>query len=284
MRIINVNNNLNLLFTPSQFLKRCLALVDKRLKGKIAVITGASSGIGRITGILFADEGARVVVVDIDPSGGEDTVRQIRVRGGEAIFVRTDVTNEEQVRSMVSEAAKMYGGVDVLFNNAGISSIPHSIAISDVSEKEWDKVLDVNLKSVLCCSRNVFPLMKKKGGGSIINVSSIAVLNIKPEITPYTVSKAAVITLTKLLAAEGACHNIRVNCIIPSEIDTPMLRRAWTERYGVYKPVTSGPLGYRIGKPEEVARVVLFLASDEASWVSGACIEVTGARHIIQRN
>lgn len=259
-------------------------MVDKRLAGRVAVITGAASGVGRTTGILFADEGAHVVVADIDSSGGKETVHQIRARGGEAIFVKTDVTNEKQVCNMISEAVEMYDCVDVLYNNAGITSKPHSIAISDVPEKEWDRVLNANLKSVFFCSRNVFPTMKKTGGGSIINVSSIAVLNAKPEITPYTVSKAAVIALTKLFAAEGAPHNIRVNCIIPSSIDTPMLQRAWTERYGTYKPLTSGPLGYRIGKPEEVARVVLFLASDEASWISGACIEVTGARHIVQRN
>jgi len=259
-------------------------VVEKRLVGKIAVITGAGSGVGRTTAILFADEGASIVVVDIDPIGGEETVRQIRLKRGDAIFVKTDVTNEDQVRSMFSEVEKTYGGVDVLFNNAGATSNPHNMSISDVPEKEWDRVLNINLKSVFLCSRNVFPLMKKKGGGSIINVSSIAVLIPTPDITPYTVAKAGVIALTKLLAADGAPYNIRVNCIIPSEIDTPMLRQAWTERYGTYKPITSGPLGYRIGKPEEVARTVLFLASDEASWISGACIEVTGARHIVQQN
>lgn len=252
--------------------------------GKVTVITGAGSGIGKTSAILFADEGASVVVADIDPHSGGETVRQIKARGGKAVFVKTDVSNEGQVRSMINKAVKVFGGVDVLFNNAGITSKPHSIAISDLTEEEWDRVLNVNLKSVFFCSRNVFPVMKKRGGGSIINVSSIAVLLFPPEITAYTVSKAAVITLTKLFAVEGAQCNIRVNCILPSEIDTPMLRQAWTEQYGTYKPVTSGPLADRIGKPEEVAEVVLFLASDESSWVSGACIEVTGSRHILQRN
>lgn len=259
-------------------------MVEKKLVGKVAVVTGAASGIGKTSAILFADEGASVVVADIDSYGGEETIRQIKARRGEAVFVKTDVSNENQVRSMISEAVKMYGSVDVLFNNAGITSKPHSIAISDLTEEEWDRVLNVNLKSVFFCSRNVFPVMKKKGGGSIINVSSIAVLHFKPEITAYTVSKAAVIVLTKLFAVDGAPYNIRVNCILPSEIDTPMLQRAWAERYGTYKPVTAGPLANRIGKPEEVAEVVLFLASDESSWVSGACIEVTGTRHILQRN
>jgi NAD(P)-dependent dehydrogenase (short-subunit alcohol dehydrogenase family) len=258
-------------------------VVDKRLTGKTAVITGAGSGIGRATAILFADEGAKVVVVDIDPSSGEETTRQIKHRQGEAIFIKTDVTNEDQIRSMFSEVEKTYGGVDVLFNCAGATSKPHNMPIADVPEKEWDRVLNINLKSVFLCSRNVFPLMKKKGGGSIINVSSIAVLIPTPDITPYTVAKAGVIALTKLFAVDGAPYNIRVNCIIPSEIDTPMLQQAWTQRYGTYKPITSGPLGYRIGKPEEVARTVLFLASDEASWISGACIAVTGARHLVQK-
>lgn len=248
-------------------------------------MTGAASGIGRTTAILFGDEGAKVVVADIDSSGGKETVRRIKATGGGAVFVKTDVINESQVRDMISEAVKMYGSVDVLFNNVGTTSKPLRIAISDLSEEEWDRVLNVNLKSVFFCSKNMFPVMKNKGGGSIINVSSIVALHSRePEITPYTVAKAAVITLTKLLAIDGAPHNIRVNCIIPSAINTPMLQRAWTERYGTYKLVTSGPLAYRIGKPEEVASVVLFLASDEASWVSGACVEVTGARHIVQRN
>lgn len=190
------------------------------------------------------------------------------------MFVKADVTSEEQILSMFRKAEKTYGGVDVLFNNAGIASTPHNMPISDMPEKEWGRVLNVNLKSVLLCSRNVFPLMKKRGGGSIINVSSIAVLNPTPDVTPYTVAKAAVITLTELLAVDGAPHNIRVNCILPSCIDTPMLRQAWTERYGTYKPIISGPLGYRIGKPEEVARLVLFLSSDEASWVSGAALKL----------
>lgn len=252
----------------------------RRLEGKAAIITGAASGVGRTAAVLFASEGARVVVVDIDPQGGEETVQLIRKAGGEAIFVNTDVTNESQICNMVSETVKAYGGVNVLFNNAGITTKPHSTTISELPEKEWDKVFNVNLKSVFLCSRNVFPIMKKGGGGSIINVSSIAVLKLSTHITAYTVAKAGVITLTKLLAVDGARHNIRVNCIVPSEIDTPMLRFAWTERFGEYKPVTTGSLAERIGKPEEVARTVLFLASDEASWISGAVIEVTGAHHI----
>lgn len=265
-------------------MKKVRILIGKRVAEKVVVITGAASGLGQTTGALFAEEGASVVVADIDVNGGEETVSQIRKQGGEAIFVKTDVIDEPQVRSMFSQAEKAYGGVDVLFNNAGVASRPHNMPISDVPEKEWDRVLDVNLKSVFLCSRNVFPFMKERGGGSIINVSSIAALIPTPDITPYTVAKAAVITLTQLLAADGASSNIRVNCIIPSSIDTPMLRQAWTERYGAYKPITSGPLGYRIGKPEEVAGTVLFLASDEASWISGASIEVTGARHIVRNN
>lgn len=261
-----------------------LVLVDRKLEGKVAVITGAASGIGRATAILFAEEGANVVVVDIDSNGGKETVRQIKARGGEAVFIKTDVTNEDQVRSMINEAVEIYAGVDVLFNSAGgsggVKTI--SIAISDLTEEQWDRIFNLNLKSVFFCSRNIVPVMKKRDGGSIINVSSMAVLHPRPKSTPYTVSKAAVITLTKLLAAEGAPYNIKVNCIVPSAIDTPMLQRAWTERYGTYKPVTSGPLAYRIGKPEEVARVVLFLASDESSYISGACIDVTGASHLLQ--
>lgn len=252
----------------------------QRLEGKVAVITGAASGIGRVAAVLLAREGARIAVVDIDPRGGEETVRLIGETGGEAIFVNADVTNESQIRTIVSETVKAYGGINVLFNNAGITTKPHSMTISELPEKEWDKVFNVNLKSVLLCSRNVFPEMKKAGGGSIINVSSIAVLKLSTDIAAYTVAKAGVITLTKLLAIDGAPHNIRVNCVVPSEMDTPMLKFAWTERFGEYKPVTTGSLAERIGKPEEVARTVLFLASDEASWISGACIEVTGARHI----
>jgi len=253
---------------------------SRRLGGKVAIITGAASGVGRNAALLFASEGARVVVVDIDPGGGEETVRLIREAGGQAMFVDANVTNESQIRNMVSETVKAYGGINVLFNNAGITTKPHSMTISALPEKEWDKVFNVNLKSVFLCSRNVFPEMKNAGGGSIINVSSIAVLKLSTDITAYTVAKAGVITLTKLLAVDGASHNIRVNCILPSEIDTPMLKFAWTERFGEYKPVTTGSLAERIGKPEEVARTVLFLASDEASWISGACIEVTGAHHI----
>jgi NAD(P)-dependent dehydrogenase (short-subunit alcohol dehydrogenase family) len=251
-----------------------------RLEGKVAIVTGAASGIGREAALLFAHEGARVVVVDIVPSGGEETVRLIRESSGEAIFVNTDVTNENQIRTLVSKTVREYGGINVLFNDAGITTKPHSMKISELPEKEWDRVLNGNLKSVFLCSRNVFPVMKNGGGGSIINVSSIAVLKLSTDIAAYTVAKSGVITLTELLALDGAPHNIRVNCVLPSAIDTPMLRHAWTERFGEYKPVTTGSLAERIGKPEEVARTVLFLASDESSWISGTCIAVTGAYHI----
>lgn len=255
-----------------------LVLTDRKLEGKVAVITGAASGIGRTTAVLFADEGARVLVADIDCGGGKETVHQIRTRGKEAVFVETDVTNENQVRHMINESVKEYGGVDVLFNGVG-GSIPGGVALSDLTEEQWDRVFGINLKSVFFCSRNAFLIMKK-GGGSIINVSSISVFSLRPDSGPYAVSKAGVIYLTRIFAAEGAPYNIRVNCVVPSEIDTPLLRRDWMARYGSYKPVTSGSLAYRIGRTEEVARTALFLASADSSWVSGANIEVSGAKHI----
>jgi NAD(P)-dependent dehydrogenase (short-subunit alcohol dehydrogenase family) len=246
----------------------------KKLEGKTAIITGVSHGIGRATAILFAQEGANIVGADIDSGQGKTVIKTLEDLGSNAIFVKTDISISKDVEGLV-EKARDFKRIDVLFNNAGIEVVKK---LEETSEEEWNRTINVNLKSVFLCTKYVIPEMRKTGGGVIINNSSTAALvgSFSPV---YSASKGGIVAITKALAVELAPDNIRVNCICPGAIETPMLQRV-IEKQGDPKLVRNRrmanyPLG-RFGEPEEVAQTVLFLASDESSFVTGTIIEVDG--------
>ncbi len=244
-----------------------------RLAGKVAIITGASSGIGRASAELFAAEGAQVVAADVNTIGGDQTVAAIKVKRGKAIFVATDVSQAAQMERLIRVTVDKFARVDVLLNVAGVF-MKHT-PVEDLEESLWDRVYSVNVKSVFLGAKFAVPVMKKNGGGAIINTASMTALGPSRELSAYASSKGAVITLTKVLAAELAPSNIRVCCICPTITDTPMVREQLEQMRQTAPP--SSPL-QRPAKPEDIANAALFLASAESSMVSGACIEVSGGR------
>ena len=243
-----------------------------KLDGKVALITGAGSGIGRATALLFAKEGAKVVVADYVPVGGQETVRMIKEAGGEAIFVEADVSKASDVERMVKTAVDAYGRIDILYNNAGIT---RAAPTAETTEEEWDLVLDINLKGVFLGSKYAIPVMLNQGGGVIINTASIAGISGFRGMSAYCASKAAVILLTKTMALEYGRQNIRVNCICPGVIQTAMTK-AWNPDETVQQVPPRGQPVKRGGQPEEIARAALYLASDDSSFVTGAALVVDG--------
>lgn len=246
-----------------------------KLSGKVALITGGSSGIGRATCILFAREGARVVVADIVEEGSEKTVSTIREAGGEAIFVRADVSRAADVENMVNKTISTYGKLDILFNCAGIEQAT-TAPTHTLTEEVWDKVIDVNLKGVFLGMKYGIPHMLDRGG-AIISMSSMAGLVGLGGLSAYCASKGGVLQLTKAAAVEYAKRKVRINCICAGYIDTPLIQRSrsgsfWdTEKpYRVPSPIE------RMGTAEEVAHTALFLASDEVSFITGTGLVIDG--------
>lgn len=244
-----------------------------RLNGKRAIITGGGGGIGRATAILFAKEGAEVVVSDIDKIKGEETVSLIKESGGKAIFFQADVRISDQVKALVDEAAAVFGGVDILFNNAGIGN--PEVKGADLTEEDWDRVIDINLKGVFLGIKHVIPELKKSNAGAIINTSSLLGLKGQKYMTAYNASKAGVLLLTKNAALEYGKDHIRVNAIAPGVIDTEIID-SWKTNPRKWPIISKANALGRIGRPEEVAQAVLFLASDEASFITGATLSVDG--------
>lgn len=249
-----------------------------RLDGKVALITGAGAGIGRATALLFARHGARVVVADVRADVGEDTVRAVREAGGQATFVLTDVTKEGDVQRAVETTMDTYGQLNILFNNAGTPG-PSGKAIDEISEDAYSRLMDVNVKGVFFGFKYGVPALVKSGGGAIVSTSSSAGLSGSTGIPLYSATKGAVVNLTKSMALALARSNIRVNCVCPGPVDTQLNLDFFG---GVADPavtrnafISSVPMG-RIGKPEEVAAAVLFLASDEASYITGVPLPVDG--------
>lgn len=245
-----------------------------RLENRVAIVTGGGAGIGRATSLLFSREGARVVVSDYNEEGGQETVRTIEKTGGTGLFIPTDVSKPDQVQSMIDATLNMYGGIDILFNNAGILFFG---TILDTSLKTWARVMDINLTGTFLCSRAVLPHMIKRGGGSIINMtSSTGAHDASPNAAAYVSSKGGVALLTKCMAIDHARDKVRVNAIAPGPTDTEMLRDNLTkDQIEAFK--NTFPMK-RLGRPEELARAALFLASDEASFVTGAVIAVDGGQ------
>lgn len=246
------------------------------LAGKRALITGGASGIGRATALLFAREGAAVAVVDLDEEGGQAVVRSIVAEGGRAIFVAGDVSLEADCQRAVRQTVDELGGLDILFNNAGII---RRATVEETTEKEWDRVMAVNVKSIFLLSKYAIPVMAGAGGGVIINTSSGWGLVGGRRAASYCASKGAVVQLTRAMALDHGGQNIRVNCICPGDIDTPMLqeeaRQLEVPAADFLAEAAERPLG-RVGTPEEVARAVLYLASDASSFVTGTSLVVDG--------
>lgn len=242
-----------------------------RLRDKVAIITGGGGGIGRATAVRFAEEGARVMVADLNEENCMTTVNQVREIGGIAEYILTDVTKPEEVERMINETIRIFDKLDILFNNAGIGSGGEK-KIPDVNLEDWQKVIDVNLTGVFLGLKYAIP--KMTSGGSIINTASIAGIKGQKLISPYTASKSSVIALTKAAATEFGRKNIRVNAIAPGIIETNMVND-WkqTDKWPILS--TANALK-RIGKPEEVANAVLFLASDEASFITGETLIIDG--------
>jgi NAD(P)-dependent dehydrogenase (short-subunit alcohol dehydrogenase family) len=246
-----------------------------RLANKVVIITGAGSGMGRVAALLFAREGAKIVVAERDTKTGEETAAEVHKAGGEALFVPVNVAEEAQVQQMVAATVERFGAVHVLYNNAGIMPGDDG-AVTDISEQTWDRVLDVNLKSAFFCCKYAIPEMVKAGGGSIINVASfVALLGCTVPQDAYTASKGGMISLTKSLAVQYAKQGIRANAICPGPIETPLLRTLWTSEEERDKRLNRIPLG-RFGAPEDIVYLALYLASDEASWTTGAVMVVDG--------
>ena len=242
---------------------------------KVAVVTGGSSGMGRAISLAFAREGAKVVVADVAVDGGEETVRIIRDSGGEAIFVKTDVSVASQVEAMINTAVQTYGRLDFASNNAGITQVV--APTHELQEDDWDRILDINLKGVWLCMRYQIQQMLRQGGGAIVNTSSSASLRPAANIPAYKASKHGVNGLTQGAAIENARKGIRVNAICPGSTQTPMI-----ERFVANSPdhtlegVGDGiPMG-RLGTPEEQAEAVIWLCSDAASFITGTILSVDG--------
>lgn len=247
-----------------------------RLKDKVALITGAGSGIGHEAALLFAKEGASVVAVDMNEAAGKETVSAIESSGGRATFVRADVSRAADVEAMVAAAKRTYGRLNVLFNNAGIFPANDG-SVLETDEKTWDKVLSVNLKGVFLGCKYGIPALLESGGGSIINTASFVALmgSATPQIA-YTASKGGVLALTREIAVEFARKGIRVNAICPGPVDTPLLQELFADPARRARRLVHIPMG-RLAKPAEIAQAALFLASDESSYVNGAAFTVDGA-------
>jgi NAD(P)-dependent dehydrogenase (short-subunit alcohol dehydrogenase family) len=247
-----------------------------RLSDKVIIVTGGGSGMGRTASTMFAAEGAKVVVVDVGESGGRETERLVREAGGEATFVRADISSERDAKAMVAAAMEAFGRVDVLYNNAGIMpEEDHSVL--DTPVEAWDRVMAVNVRGVFLACKHAIPRMLEQGSGSVINIASfVAILGCSVPQDAYTASKGAVLALTRSLAVQFAGQGVRSNAISPGPIETPLLMD-WllADEAAKQLRLARNPTG-RFGKPEEVVNLAIYLASDESRWTNGANFVIDG--------
>ena len=248
-----------------------------RLEGKAAIVTGGASGIGRAICELFADEGARLTIADIDTEGGEQTLANVRSAGGEAQFVTTDVSKEADVAAMVQAATDAYGAVNILVNDAAAFVFGE---VQDISDADWARVFGVNVIGQAYCVKHVLPHMKAAGGGAIVNLASVSGFIAQPGFIPYNASKGAVMQLTRCLAMDLAPYNIRVNCVCPGSVLTPATERhrrfVGADREEFLAEAGASNFMKRVADPREIAYGALFLASDEASFVTGTPLVMDG--------
>ena len=251
---------------------------NSRFAGKVVVVTGGAMGIGRTCAVAFAAEGGSVVIGDINKKGRDDTVQQILDEGGKAVAVQCDVRVADDVKGLIDTAASHFGGVDVLFNSAGVVRYG---TVEELSEDDWDFQVGINLKGSFLTCKHAIPEMRKRGGGSIVNTASVQAFASQKTVAAYAASKGGVVSFTTTVALDHAHENIRCNCIAPGSIHTPMLDDA-ANTFGGNDPAGAirewgrlHPIG-RVGQPEEVANLVLFLGSDESSFCTGGCYRVDG--------
>lgn len=244
------------------------------MKDKVALVTGGSAGIGKTTALMFAEKGAKVVIADITVEQGEETVKQIKENGGEAIFVKCDVSDGKQVQNLIAKTVETFGRLDYAFNNAGIEGT--NIPTAEYTEELWDRIININLKGVWLCMKYEIEQMLKQKSGAIVNNSSVAGLVGFQGSPAYVASKHGVVGLTKTAALEYSKEGIRVNAVCPGVIKTAMVDRVIAGNPETEKQLMAmEPIG-RLGTPEEIAEAVLWLCSDAASFVTGHCLVVDG--------
>jgi NAD(P)-dependent dehydrogenase (short-subunit alcohol dehydrogenase family) len=250
----------------------------KRFENKVALVTGGNSGIGKATALVFAREGAKVIIAARRENLGQETVQEIQKSGGEAFFIRTDVSIPDQVETLIKSIVDRFGRLDMAFNNAGVSGPLNRLTKQTL--ENWDLVINTNLKGVWMCMKEEINQMLRQGGGVIVNTASTAGISGSPGGAIYSASKHGVLGMTKSAAAEYATKNIRINAVCPGPILTPMLEQGFTERPPMREAYLSTvPMG-RFGTPEEIAGAVLWLCSDEASFMTGYAITVGGGQTI----
>lgn len=247
-----------------------------RMQGKVAIITGGAVGIGRATALLFGREGAKLVIADMDAEKGTEFEGTLKEMGLEGFFVKADVRESGEVEGVVEATMKRFGRIDTLVNNAGVAA---SIPVVELSEEDWDRIVDTNLKGTYLCCKYAIPKMIEGGGGTIVNLGSVHGLVGKARVAAYNAAKAGVINLTRNMALDYAPHNIRVNAVCPGYVETEMVRRAINRNENPAKAyeelVQLHPMG-RLGRPEEIAHAILFLASDESSFATGSSLVIDG--------